>query len=86
MSPCSPHKFCKDCGSPLHRRCALPHYVIQRRDEETECDQCSAPLYVGDRAYYPVGTDQRDVGLTVFCSTGCGLRAGAKLERSAARA
>jgi len=39
-------------------------YKISRRTEETECDECGYPLYIGDRAYMaPDGY--------VYCSRAC---------------
>lgn len=41
-------------------------YVIRRHDEETTCEWCGFPLYVGDSALESADR--------IFCSSGCASR------------
>ena len=43
----------------------LGKYTIRDRSEETQCDQCGYPLYVGDAAYMSADG-------YVFCTKSCG--------------
>lgn len=43
----------------------MESYRIRRHDEETQCDQCGSPLYIGDGAYLTADLD-------VTCSFLCG--------------
>jgi hypothetical protein len=43
----------------------MPKYTIADRTEETDCNNCGWPLYVGDTAYSDEGEQH------VFCSRAC---------------
>lgn len=50
----------------------LRRYVIAALSEETECDECGYPLYVGDDAYVMKEDDGR-----TFCTRSCAREHGA---------
>jgi len=47
---------------------SLYRYVIQRHAEETHCDYCGSPLYVGDSAFLDDQTGK------VYCTKNCHKR------------
>ena len=44
----------------------MSRYVIRHHSEETDCDWCGFPLYVGDSALESADR--------IFCSSGCASR------------